>query len=104
MLHSTSKKWRLFRAWAGRNPVWVAWQVTYRCNFHCGFCSYWRDPMGRLPEQTVEQFAEGAGKLAKLGKLPVQYKVGVRYWADSTNNGPEGWGIKFGIVFLFPKK
>jgi hypothetical protein len=32
-------------------------------------------------------------KLTKLGKLPVQYKAGVRYWADSPRSGPEGgWG------------
>jgi hypothetical protein len=42
-------------------------------------------------------------KLTKLGKLPVQYKAGVRYWADSPNSGPEGWGFKVGIVFLLPK-
>jgi len=69
VLHSTSKKWRLFRAWSGRNPVWAAWQVTYRCNFRCGFCTYWKDPLGELPEQTLEQFVEGSGKLGKLGTL-----------------------------------
>lgn len=42
-------------------------------------------------------------KLTKLGNLPVQYKVGVRYWADSPDSGPEGWGFKLGIVFLLPK-
>lgn len=42
-------------------------------------------------------------KLTKLGKLPVQYKAGIRYWADSPDSGPEGWGFKLGIVFLLPK-
>jgi len=42
-------------------------------------------------------------KLTKLGRLPVQYKAGVRYWADSPDSGPEGWGVKLGIVFLLPK-
>ena len=42
-------------------------------------------------------------KLLKLGKLPVQLKAGVRYWAESADAGPEGWGFKVGIVFLFPK-
>jgi len=49
--------------------MWVAWQVTYRCNFHCGFCSYWKDPQGKLPEQTVEQFAYGARQLARAGSI-----------------------------------
>ena len=42
-------------------------------------------------------------KLKKLGKLPVQYKAGLRYWADSPDSGPDGWGFKLGIVFLLPK-
>ncbi len=43
-------------------------------------------------------------KLTRLGKLPVQYKAGVRYWVDSPDSGPEGLGFKLGIVFLLPKK
>ncbi len=45
----------------------------------------------------------GVSKLTRLGKLPVQYKAGVRYWADSPDSGPEGMGFKLGIVFLLPK-
>jgi hypothetical protein len=70
-LSSTVKKLRLARAWTSRYPVWCAWQVTYRCNYYCGFCQYWRDPMGELPEQTVEQFEEGSRKLASYGSLLV---------------------------------
>jgi hypothetical protein len=42
-------------------------------------------------------------KLARLGKMPVQFKGGLRYWADSPESGPEGVGFKLGIVFLLPK-
>jgi hypothetical protein len=42
-------------------------------------------------------------KLTKLGRLPVQFKAGLRYWASSPSAGPEGLGFKIGIVFLFPK-
>ena len=45
----------------------------------------------------------GVSKLARLGKLPVQYKAGVRYWADAPDSGPDDWGFKLGIVFLLPK-
>ncbi len=69
MISSTGKKWRLLRQWVARNPMWAAWQVTYRCNFRCGFCNYWRDPMGDLPEQTLEQYDIGSRKLAKLGSM-----------------------------------
>ncbi len=76
MISSTGKKWRLLRQWVGRYPMWCAWQVTYRCNFRCGFCPYWRDPMGQAPEQTLEQFDIGSRKLAKLGTLFVSLAGG----------------------------
>ncbi|MBN2560055.1 MAG: radical SAM protein [Phycisphaerae bacterium] len=76
MTSPLARKWRLFRAWASRHPVWCSWQVTYRCNFRCGFCQYWRDPMGELPEQSVEQFEEGSRKLASLGTLMVSLAGG----------------------------
>jgi MoaA/NifB/PqqE/SkfB family radical SAM enzyme len=76
MLASKAKKWRLFRAWSGHNPVWCAWQVTYRCNFHCGFCHYWKDPMSDLPEQTLDQFRQGSVKLGTLGSLLISLAGG----------------------------
>ncbi len=39
----------------------------------------------------------------KLGKLPVQISLGVRYWADTTENGPEDFGGRFQFTFIFPK-
>lgn len=76
MFTPSDKKWRLFRAWASRHPVWCAWQVTYRCNFRCRFCSYWRDPMGLRPEPTVGDIAEGSRKLASFGTLLVSLAGG----------------------------
>lgn len=76
MTAPTTKKWRLFRAWTSRHPLWCTWQVTYRCNFRCGFCQYWRDPMGSRPEQTVEQFEEGSRRLASLGTMLVSLAGG----------------------------
>ncbi len=75
-LTPTQKKWRLLRAYLSGNPIWCAWQVTYRCNYRCGFCHYWRDPMGELPEQTLEQITEGAQKLANLGTLMISIAGG----------------------------
>jgi hypothetical protein len=42
-------------------------------------------------------------KLTRIGKLPVQFKTGLRYWADSPDSGPEGFGLKVGFVILLPK-
>ena len=41
-------------------------------------------------------------KLVKIGKQPVQFQVGARYWAVSPDNGPEGWGARAAVTFLFP--
>ncbi|MCK4601218.1 MAG: radical SAM protein, partial [Phycisphaerae bacterium] len=71
-----TKKLRLFRAWASRHPVWCAWQVTYRCNFRCRFCGYWRDPLGKADEPTVQDYAVGARKLASYGTLLISLAGG----------------------------
>jgi len=42
-------------------------------------------------------------QVLKLGPQIIQLKLGARYWAESPETGPEGWGVKAGIVFLFPK-
>ena len=42
-------------------------------------------------------------KLVMFGDQPVSIGGGVRYWADSTTNGPEGWGARLIATFLFPK-
>jgi hypothetical protein len=42
-------------------------------------------------------------QLLNVGKLPVQISVGARYWADSPDNGPEDWGARLQLTFLFPK-
>jgi MoaA/NifB/PqqE/SkfB family radical SAM enzyme len=76
MLSPLQKKWRLFRTWSSRYPVWAAWQVTYRCNFRCGFCHYWKDPAGQLPEQTLEQIRIGSRKLANMGTLMISIAGG----------------------------
>ena len=44
-------------------------------------------------------------KLVTIGKQPVSIQGGVRYWADSPEDvGPTGWGGRFSVTFLFPKK
>ena len=41
-------------------------------------------------------------QLVKLGKLPLQFQIGARYYAAKPANGPE-WGLRFSVTFLFPK-
>lgn len=76
MLSPTQKKWRLFRTFSARRPVWAAWQVTYRCNFRCRFCHYWCDPMGQQGEPPVSDYAAGARKLANYGSMLISLAGG----------------------------
>jgi len=41
-------------------------------------------------------------QLVKIGRLPVQFQVGGRIYADKPDGGPD-WGIRFAVTFLFPK-
>lgn len=43
-------------------------------------------------------------KVDKIGDQMVSYGVGVNYWAESPDGGPEGWGARFVFTFVFPKK
>jgi hypothetical protein len=40
-------------------------------------------------------------QLVKLGKLPVQFSVGGKYYAEGPSGAPE-WGIRFVVTPLFP--
>ena len=42
-------------------------------------------------------------KLLKIGSMPISIGGGVRYWADSPDSGPEGWGFRTVVTLLFPK-
>lgn len=42
-------------------------------------------------------------KLVTLGHQPVSLGATLRYWADSTDTGPHGFGARAVITFLFPE-
>jgi len=41
-------------------------------------------------------------QLIKVGKMPVQFELGGRYYLDAPTNGPE-WGLRFKVTMLFPR-
>ncbi len=41
-------------------------------------------------------------QLVKIGKQPVAFQFGYRYYADGPSGGPD-WGLRFSVTFLFPK-
>jgi hypothetical protein len=50
----------------------------------------------RLIDTQVSKVFNFGGQLVSLGG-------GVKYYADSTDGGPEGWGGRLVATFLFPK-
>lgn len=42
-------------------------------------------------------------QLLKVRGQIFQVAVGARYWADSPDNGPEDWGVRATLTFLFPQ-
>jgi hypothetical protein len=44
-----------------------------------------------------------AQQLVKIGKLPIAFEAGYRYYVEKPDHGPD-WGLRFQITFLFPKK
>jgi hypothetical protein len=43
-------------------------------------------------------------KLVVIEKQPISLFAGIRYWAESPDNGPDGIGVRAGVTLLFPKK
>ncbi|RCW79437.1 transporter [Paracoccus lutimaris] len=42
-------------------------------------------------------------KVVKLGPNLVSLGGGLRYWVDGPENGPDGWGARAIVTFLFPR-
>ncbi len=42
-------------------------------------------------------------KLVRIGRLPVNIGVGARYYVESANTGPHGWGARLVVTLVFPK-
>lgn len=56
----------------------------------------WQNHQWTVPVNLMVQ------QLLKIGKQPVAFQLGGRYYADGPSDGPE-WGLRFAITFLFPK-
>ena len=44
-----------------------------------------------------------ANQLLRFGNQLVQVGGGIRYWVESPDNGPEGWGLRLQFTLLYPK-
>lgn len=57
----------------------------------------WENEQWSVP--VVGQVAQ----LFKIGPQILQLAVAAKYWAESPDDGPEGWGFRVQLTFLFPK-
>jgi hypothetical protein len=55
-----------------------------------------------LGDQWLVPIAGSVSQLIVVGKQPISIGAGVRYWVASPTGGPD-WGLRFSVVFLFPK-
>jgi hypothetical protein len=83
------------------NATFVQPFITYTTKTHTTFglnaeSTYdWNESQWTVPiNATVAQ-------LTKIGKLPVQFTIGGRYYAEGPSGAPE-WGLRFVITPLFP--
>jgi hypothetical protein len=42
-------------------------------------------------------------QLFKIGPQILQFTVGAKYWAEAPDDGPDGWGLRAQLTFLFPR-
>ena len=56
----------------------------------------WEHQQGTVP---INWFAQ---QLLKIGTLPIAFQLGVRYYAEKPEGGPD-WGLRFVTTLLFPK-
>lgn len=44
-----------------------------------------------------------ATQVFKIGQQPMSLQLGARYWADTPDAGPEGWGWRMTYTLVFPR-
>ena len=54
------------------------------------------------PEQWTVPINLMAAQLVKIGKKPVQFQLGGKYYAEGPS-GASKWGLRFSVTLLFPK-
>jgi hypothetical protein len=69
--------------------------VTYALNLESTYD--WKSEQWAIPVNFM------VSKLVRFDKQMVSFQGGVRYWAKSTDSGPEGFGLRFAVTLLFPK-
>jgi hypothetical protein len=69
--------------------------ITYSLNTESSYD--WKSQQWAVPVNA------NISKVTKLGNQLVSVMGGVRYWAESTTGGPEGFGFRLQLTLLLPK-
>ena len=77
--------------------------VSYTTKSHTTIGAYTESAYDWKGKQWSVPLIVQAGQLFKIGSQILQLAVAGKYWADSPDNGPEGWGLRVQLTFLFPK-
>ncbi|WP_257280920.1 MULTISPECIES: hypothetical protein [unclassified Endozoicomonas] len=57
----------------------------------------WKNSQWNIPINAV------LSKVIHIGRLPVSFAGGVRYWAGAPEQGAEGWGARFAVTAMLPR-
>jgi hypothetical protein len=76
--------------------------LTYTTKTHTSFTINSESTYNWETEQWAVPFNFMVSQLIKVGQQRLQLQAGARYWADSPDVGPHGWGGRLTLTFLFP--
>ena len=76
---------------------------SYTTKSHTTVGAYTESAYDWKGEQWQVPLIVQAGQLFKIGPQIMQLAVAGKYWAKAPDNGPEGWGLRVQLTFLFPK-
>ncbi len=77
--------------------------LSYTTKTHTTFALVSESAYDWKSEQWQVPLLLTAAQLFKVGPQIMQLAVAGKYWADAPDNGPEGWGLRMQLTFLFPK-
>ena len=75
---------------------------SYTTSTHTTIGAYTESVYDWRSEQWSVPLIVQAGQMFKVGSQIMQLAVAGKYWAESPVDGPEGWGLRLQLTFLFP--
>ncbi len=76
---------------------------SYTTSSHTTMGAYTESAYDWKGEQWTVPLIFQVGQLFKVGPQILQAAVAAKYWAKAPDNGPDGWGLRLQLTFLFPK-